>query len=126
MGAAATVKALSPIGDNKLPEGIPLPSNEAQVRPLVNLKPKEAREVWISAVGKAKDGQVTAKLVQAQVISRRIPIAKLPPKKNSKAASRFRSRVISRALDDLEKVTSITPVAAKCRRIIANLREWLG
>ena len=127
MGAAATVKALSPIGDNKLPQGIPLPSNEAQVRPLVNLKPKEAREIWISAVKQAKEGHVTAKMVQTQVKSRRIgDTKKTTPKKTLTVGSVQRTREISTALDKLESLIASTPVAAKCRKVISHLRKWIG
>jgi hypothetical protein len=127
MGAAATVKALSPIGDNKLPKGIPLPSNEAQVRPLVNLEPKEAREIWIRAVEQAKEGQVTAKLVQSQVKSRRIrETKKTPPKKTLNTGSMQRTREISRTLDKLERLIASTSVAAKCRKVIAHLRKLIG
>lgn len=127
MGAAATVKALSPIGDNKLPEGIPLPSNEAQVRPLVSLEPEEARAVWIRAVATAKDGPVTAKLVQTQVKSRRNREAKkTPPKKTLMTDSTKRTREISRTLNKLERLIASTSVAAKCRKVIAHLRKWIG
>ncbi len=47
--------------------GMPLPANEAQARELAKLEQKQQLPVWERAVKKAKDGTVTAKLVQKEV-----------------------------------------------------------
>lgn len=58
IGAAEVMEVLSPVGD------IPLPRNEAQVRPLLGLKPDEVRAVWCRAVASAGKKNVTAELVK--------------------------------------------------------------
>ena len=47
--------------------GQPLPANEAQARELAKLEPKQQLTVWEKTVKMAKDGPVTAKLVQKEV-----------------------------------------------------------
>jgi hypothetical protein len=39
---------------------VPIPTNEAQVRPLTDLEPEQQREVWLQAVDSAPMGKVTA------------------------------------------------------------------
>jgi hypothetical protein len=43
-----------------------LPKNEAQVRPLVGLKPDHARTAWVKAVASANGDPVTARLVKQE------------------------------------------------------------
>lgn len=62
MGAAEVIEHLSPIGDKML-----LPMNEAQVRPLIGLEPEEQLSAWKTALEKAGDAGVTAKLVREAV-----------------------------------------------------------
>lgn len=59
IGAAEVVAYLSPIGD------IPKPIHESQVRPLLGLKPEEARQAWEAACKTANGHTVTARLVKA-------------------------------------------------------------
>jgi hypothetical protein len=58
IGAAEVIAHLSPIGD------IPLPRNEAQVRPLLGLAPDEIQAVWRAALRKAGKKRITARLVE--------------------------------------------------------------
>jgi len=58
IGAAEVIASLSPIGD------IPLPRNEAQVRPLFGLKAAEAQAIWREVIKKAGKKNVTAALVK--------------------------------------------------------------
>lgn len=58
MGAAEVINHLSPIGD------IPLPQNEAQVRPLLGLTPDQIQTVWRAAFRKAGKNRITARLVE--------------------------------------------------------------
>lgn len=60
--ASEVVANLSPIGD-----AAPMPTNEAQVRPLAKLEPEQQQEAWARAVETAPDGRVTAAHV-AQVV----------------------------------------------------------
>ena len=60
IGAAEVVEHLSPIGD-----GMPLPISEAQVRPLIGLSPEDQVKAWKSAVEKAGNKRVTARLVKS-------------------------------------------------------------
>lgn len=62
--AATTVETVSTIVD------LPLPQNEAQVRPLSRLKPEQQREAWQEAVKTAPDGKVTAAHVERTVRAR--------------------------------------------------------
>jgi hypothetical protein len=39
---------------------VPIPTNEAQIRPLTDLEPEQQREVWLQAVNSAPMGKVTA------------------------------------------------------------------
>jgi hypothetical protein len=59
--AAEVHKALSPIGN------IPLPENEAQIRPLTGLTPKKAQAAWEKVIKMAQGERVTAKLVRLTV-----------------------------------------------------------
>ena len=61
--AAEVHKALSPIGD------IPLPANEAQIRPLTSLPLEEAQRAWKLVVKKAGKSKITAQFV-AEVVGR--------------------------------------------------------
>src|SRR5271166_3672214 len=44
---------------------VPIPTNEAQVRPLTDLEPEQQRKVWLQAVNGAPMGKVTALNVEA-------------------------------------------------------------
>src|SRR5271166_3117778 len=44
---------------------VPIPTNEAQVRPLTDLKPEQQREVWLQALNNSSMGKVTALNVEA-------------------------------------------------------------
>jgi len=56
--AAEVHQLLLPIGN------IPLPENEAQIRPLTALPPNKAKLIWQKAIKKAAPGKVTAKVVR--------------------------------------------------------------
>lgn len=60
--ASKVMKNLSPIGDT-----VPLPSNEAQSRPLSVLPLEQQTEAWLEAVNSAEDGVVSAKHVATAV-----------------------------------------------------------
>lgn len=77
IGAAEVVDRLSPIGDKSR-----LPKNEAQVRPLLGLEPKEQVKAWKSALESAGDGAVTAKSVRAAVASYQKPKRKASKPRN--------------------------------------------
>ena len=55
--AAVTVANLGTI--------VPIPTNEAQIRPLTDLEPDQQRKVWLQAVDSAPMGKVTALNVEA-------------------------------------------------------------
>ena len=57
--ASEVAANLGPIG--------PVPTNEAQVRPLASLPPAQQREVWTEATATAPGGKLTAQHVQATV-----------------------------------------------------------
>jgi hypothetical protein len=61
IGAAEVIQVLSPIGD------ISLPRNEAQVRPLLGLKPDELQTVWRNVLAMAGKRPITADLVRHAV-----------------------------------------------------------
>jgi hypothetical protein len=65
--AKIVTEDLLPIGnipDEPPAETLPLPANEAQVRPLTALPPEVRREAWQQAVETAPSGRVTATHVQ--------------------------------------------------------------
>lgn len=65
---------------------IPLPTTEAQVRPLTRLSPDKQEEVWREVVEKAEGGPITMKLVE-EVATRHYPVkAKKPTADNAVAA----------------------------------------
>jgi len=110
IGAAETMRILSPIGDkaaspadNLSPIGdMLLPANEAQLRPLLGLKPQDVKTAWTDAVKAARGRRVTAKLVQA-------------------AASQFASAVSRRAAASKPK----TPSKARQSKYLGELRALL-
>jgi hypothetical protein len=59
--AAKLYQLLSTIGD------VPLPQNEAQIRPLAELSENKAKTIWRKAVARAGSSKVTAKLVQVLI-----------------------------------------------------------
>lgn len=59
IGAAEVVDHLSPIGD-----GLPLPLNESQVRPLIGLDAEDQVKAWKAAVEQAAGKSVTARVVR--------------------------------------------------------------
>lgn len=64
--ASDVISNLLPIGNAaELP--LPMPANEAQVRPLSKLMPEQQREAWAKAVESAPGGKVSAKHVEAVV-----------------------------------------------------------
>jgi hypothetical protein len=46
---------------------VPIPTNEAQIRPLTDLEPEQQREVWLQSVNSAPMGKVTALNVEADI-----------------------------------------------------------
>ncbi len=69
INAAKALAVLSPIGDTpKL-----LPENESQIRPLVGLKPCDARTAWSNAVIAAGEKPVIATIVEAEVAKLKKP-----------------------------------------------------
>jgi hypothetical protein len=62
IGGAQIVACLSPIGD------IPLPTHEAQVRPLIGLEADKAKAAWKDAVARAGKGKVTAEIVKSILV----------------------------------------------------------
>lgn len=60
IGAAEVLAQLSPIGDK-----LPLPTNEAQIRPLVSLPEEDRAKAWEAAVHHAGNAPVTARHVEA-------------------------------------------------------------
>jgi hypothetical protein len=67
--AAEVHQALLPIGN------IPLPQNEAQVRPLTALSPDKVKVIWRRAIKKAGAGKITAKLVRSVISESESPRA---------------------------------------------------
>jgi hypothetical protein len=67
ISAAVVVNYLSPIGDN-----LPLPTSEAQVRPLVGLPIQAVKDVWAKSVQEAKNGKITASLVARNAVQWRV------------------------------------------------------
>jgi hypothetical protein len=126
INAAKVVKSLSPNGDNSLPPGVPLPTFEAQVRPLVGLQANAARTAWVKAARLANGCRVTAKLVEAQIIPKKgkVKSAALTP------STRPKSKIIGRALgillDRIEKLAASTNAARKLSREITKLRKLLS
>jgi hypothetical protein len=59
IGAAEVIDHLSPIGD-----GLPLPLNESQVRPLIGLEAEDQVKAWKAAVEQAAGKGITAKMVR--------------------------------------------------------------
>ena len=66
VNAAARFKTIAPVAEKK---GLPVPQNEAQLRPLAKLDNKEAVEVWTLAAKRATKEQtpLTAELVAEEV-----------------------------------------------------------
>lgn len=62
--ASAVVGYLSPVGDK-----MPLPTCEAQVRPLVGLPMEAAKDVWAKSVEEASNGKITAAKVRKNVMT---------------------------------------------------------
>ena len=66
VNAAPHFHVIGPVAEKR---GIPLPQNEAQLRPLAKLEPKEAAEVWTLAAKRAKAEKtpLTAEIVAKEV-----------------------------------------------------------
>jgi hypothetical protein len=100
IGAAELLTYLSPIGD------IPVPSHEAQVRPLIGLPGDQAQTVWRKALTNANGRTVTAKLVKealAEVLGRSAvkPASRKPPNGSSATAWKM---ALTKALRLLKEV----------------------
>jgi hypothetical protein len=65
IGAAEVLRALSPIGENR---HIPLPINENQTRPLMQLKlPQDQQRAWELVIEKTADGKITGTIINQAV-----------------------------------------------------------
>ena len=89
IGAAEVLTCLSPIGD------IPVPSHEAQVRPLIGLEPEKALAAWKRAVEKAHGAMITAKLVKEAVAEAAEVLFQRPPKAKTRTtqAEHYRQKL---------------------------------
>jgi hypothetical protein len=80
----------------ELPKEVPLPSNEGQVRPLAELKPRRWVEVWKQVVEAAGEKPITAKLVETTIGTRQPAESESTTgKKNGKKSSSIAKRVNS-------------------------------
>ena len=61
MAAAEVQKNLGSIA------GLPMPECEAQIRPLIGLKPEQAQAAWVTVLGWVPDGNPPARLVKRAV-----------------------------------------------------------
>lgn len=51
----------------RLPRGAILPTNESQVRPMVDLKPEQCEKAWKQVIGNTAGGKVTAEAIEEVV-----------------------------------------------------------
>lgn len=102
IGAAEVVATLSPIGDK-----VPLPLNEAQVRPLIGLTPEDQVKAWKAAVEEAAGKGVTAKLVRHAAEPFVVPTKR----KRSRRATRRSASVPSSILEAVD--TALAAIADK-------------
>lgn len=93
IGAAEAMTHLSPIGK------IQIPTNEAQVRPLIGLAAEKAQAAWQKAVDKAGNGMITAKLVRDAVAE----IAGQTGGKRESKIQRNKSELLKSALTFLDQ-----------------------
>jgi len=126
IGAAEMVKLLSPIGD------IPAPTHEAQVRPLIGLRPEQALLAWKAAAGKAKGAMITAKLVKeaiAQALGDQLVESPKLKMKSGKTANREIPLVnalelLERLEDSIRKKTGIKPLLMLLTQLRACLKSF--
>jgi hypothetical protein len=118
IGAAQVVACLSPIGD------IPKPSHEAQVRPLIGLKPEQAVAAWKKAVEKAAGRGVTARLVKRVVEEHLGTQTKksslLSPKR---AVAPSRKRAVTEALQWLKRAEDSVRSGGEAKATLKLLME---
>lgn len=104
MDAAKVVRVLSPIGEEAA-TGVPMPTCEAQVRPLANLGVAQIKSVWRQAAeeAQAKHQPITARLVQSQVRAVVPPTTKPSVHASPRASQNQPDHVvkIQKALDEL-------------------------
>lgn len=117
IGAAEVIAHLSPIGD-----GLPLPMNEAQVRPLIGLEPEEQLRAWKSALEKAGESGVTARIVRDAVAP-----FQSAERKNSKPKNRGKS-VVARALTHVDEALAALKDEdqARAQAALEKVREVLS
>lgn len=123
IGAAEAVAYLSPIGD------IPVPTHEAQVRPLIGLEAAKAKLAWEKAVEKAGAAMVTAKLVRAAVLE---VLGKTLGKQPRATANKPKARMDRRALEGVLELLSQAESRLKAGespktvlRLLAGVRDRL-
>jgi len=123
IGAAQVVKELSTIVD------CPLPANEAQVRPLVGLRPELAKKAWIEAVQDSTQQNLTARLVKKKVAALNQKSLKAQKKRKRAARNQDSATALSRKL--LETFTKIEHAIAaqkpaEALRLISESRKLLS
>lgn len=118
IGAAEVVEHLSPIGDD-----MPLPINEAQVRPLIGLSHEDQVKAWKAAVDDARGKKVTALIVRraAERFSR-------VGATRAKKAAHKRSNLQANALEKVEMALGalVENKSDRALEILKDLRDFLS
>lgn len=112
--SAAVVKNLSPIGD------IPLPTTEAQARPLTKLEPEQQPTAWREAVTTAPNGKVTAAHVGATVKTFQATIA-TPPAQTSPPPTPVPAKPHVTNNSGNNEWYTPAPVLAAARKVLDNI-----
>jgi len=102
--------------------GIPGPTHEGQVRPLIGLPVDKAQAAWQKAVDKAGKGMVTAKLVRDAVFEVMGAAASKKPKTRKKSELLKGAFIL---LDEAEASLKAGDGAKKVLKFLAQLRESL-
>jgi hypothetical protein len=122
--ASSVVAGLSAIAD------MPLPTNEAQTRPLAALPPEQQREVWKEAVETAPAGKVTAAHVAATVERKRAEEGVIPihqPRPEPAAPITARDALVAESRSPATRVAAyVCALPIDARLTEAQIREGVA
>jgi hypothetical protein len=81
------------------PEGVKLPENERQTRPLAGLEPEQQREAWKRAIETAPNGKITSAHVESVVEQFKAPKARVNWSEYATSASDDEAQIIKWIID---------------------------
>jgi|ERR1043165_2526294 hypothetical protein len=118
IGAAETCLCLSAVAD------IPVPTHEAQVRPLLGLEPEKIQAVWKTAIQKAGGEIITEKLVRKAMAAVLGTSSGQIPKTSNKHSNKHQD--LGEALKILGRTEDAVRARANAKAILAMLAQIKG